>query len=638
MLQAIRDKATGWLAYVIIGLIAVPFALWGLGEYFGGAGPLVAAEVNGTEIPVRIVHQETRAQRDQLTQMFGGQIPADLFDERALRDAALESLIQQELLRQAAEKAGFRAAESGVVREIQSISVFSENGRFDPDRYHALLQSQRITPGEFERDVAQSIKMAQIQQAIQATGDWPPAKVETYARLRNQVRVASWTILAIDAFDHADVVEDAVIEAYYQANPERFATEEQLRVAYLQLDPRAVESDVTLRDEDIREHFEVNIQRYTDPELRRVRHILIDATTVDAESLARGLRERLEAGETFAELADAYSSDSLSADRGGDMGQIARGDLDRVLETVIFSLPVGLVSQPVQSARGWHILEVTDIQPAQAQPFASVREEVERDLRDRRAEQRQIQLLDDLLSQTFENPESLTPAARVTGLDVQESDWFTRANGGGIAAVRGVREAAFSAAVLVDGRNSDAIDLPDGSTVILRKLERQAPSTRPLDEVADSIRETLRRDAAAVAAQTAAEALRERLHAGASLAELQDQDPTLIWAEAVEVPRRGAVATDSPLPEALREHLFRMTAPAAPETPVVDILRLPNGDAALVLLEAIRSVELATDGSDEALRQAAQSLQMNQAAAEIQAYLAWLESEAKILRHPQNLE
>lgn len=637
MLQAIRDKATGWLAYVIIGLIAVPFALWGLGEYFGGAGPLVAAEVNGTEIPVRIVHQETRAQRDQLAQMFGGQIPADLFDERALRDAALESLIQQELLRQAAEKAGFRAAESGVVREIQSISVFWENGQFNPDRYHTLLQSQRITPGEFERDVAQSIKMAQIQQAIQATGDWPPAKVETYARLRNQVRVASWALVDAAAFDSADVVEDAVVEAYYQANPERFTTEERLRVAYLQLDPRAVESDVTLREEDVREHFEVNIQRYTDPELRRVRQILISTTTPDAESLARTLRERLDAGETFADLARDYSTDSLSADRGGDMGQIARGDLDRVLETVIFSLPTDLVSQPVQSARGWHILEVTDIQPAQAQPFASVRDEVERDLRDRRAEQRQIQILDDLLSQTFENPDSLTPAARVTGLEIRESDWFTRANGSGVAAVRGVREAAFSAAVLVDGRNSEAVDLPDGSTLVLRKLERQPPSVRPLEEVADSIRETLRQDAAAVAAQTTAETLRERLQAGESLTELRDADPSLAWALSVEVPRQGQVDTETPLPEALRERLFRMTAPAT-DTPAMDVLRLPNGDAALVILEAVRSVALAEEESDAALRRAAQSLQMNQAAEEMQAYLAWLESEAKIRRHPQNLE
>ncbi|MCA1792003.1 MAG: SurA N-terminal domain-containing protein, partial [Thioalkalivibrio sp.] len=130
MLQSIRDKASGWLAYVIIGLIAIPFALWGLGEYLGGAGPLVAAEVNGQDIPVRIVHQETRAQREQLARMFGGEIPADVFDESAIRNAALEALIQRELLRQAAEDAGFRASGRGVIREIRGIPAFLEDGRF----------------------------------------------------------------------------------------------------------------------------------------------------------------------------------------------------------------------------------------------------------------------------------------------------------------------------------------------------------------------------------------------------------------------------------------------------------------------------------------------------------------------------
>jgi peptidyl-prolyl cis-trans isomerase D len=201
MLQSIRDKATGWLAYVIIGLIAIPFALWGLGEYFGGAGPLVAAEVNGQEIPVRVVHQETRAQREQLARMFGGEIPADVFDERGIRNAALEALIQRELLRQAAEDAGFRASGRGVIREIRAIPAFLEDGRFSPDRYRTVLEAQRISPGDFERDMAQSIVLAQIQQAIEASGDPPMDKAAEFARLRNQVRVASWRIFAAADFD-----------------------------------------------------------------------------------------------------------------------------------------------------------------------------------------------------------------------------------------------------------------------------------------------------------------------------------------------------------------------------------------------------------------------------------------------------
>jgi len=634
MLQSIRDKATGWLAYVIIGLIAIPFALWGLGEYFGGAGPLVAAEVNKTEIPVRLVHQETRAQREQIARMFGGQVPADLFDERAIREAALEALIERELLRQAAEDAGFRASGRGVVREIQAIPAFIENGRFSPERYRTLLEAQRISPGDFERDVAQSIVLAQIQQAVQASGDPPAARAEEFARLRNQVRVASWRILAAADFDRPEVVEDEAVAAFYRDNQELFTTPERLRIAYLRLDPRTLEAAIDVTEEDVREHFAVNAQRYEEPELRRVRQIQIDRDAADAESRIRELRNRIDAGEDFGELAAEYSEDRLSADRGGDMGRIARGDLDRVLETVIFSLPKGMVSQPVQTRLGWHVVEVTEVEESRLQPFEEVREEVERDLRDRRAEQRQIQVLDDLLSQTFENPDSLRPAAAATGLEIRTTDWFTRESGDGLAQYRQVREIAFSPPVRRDGRNSEAVDLPDGSTVVLRVEERQEPFVRPVEEVAAEIRETLQQDAAAQAAQEQGEELLAAIAEGRSVTELAEEDPEN-WVLSASVNRATGPEPGIELPSRLMNRMFQMRAPRDDEL-VTEGVRLADGDFAVVVLESVRMLEPSEAVED--LRRVADDLQIAYSGAELRAYLAWLESEARIRRHPQNLE
>ena len=634
MLQSIRDKATGWLAYVIIGLIAIPFALWGLGEYFGGAGPLVAAEVNGQEIPVRLVHQETRAQREQLTRMFGGEIPADVFDERAIRNAALEALIQRELLRQAAEDAGFRASGGGVIREIREIPAFLEGGRFSPQRYRTVLEAQRISPGDFERDVAQSIVLAQIQQAIEASGDPPVDKAAELARLRNQVRVASWRIFAAADHDRPDVVGDDAVEAFYRDNPDRFTTAEQLRIAYLRLDPEALEARIDVTEEDVREHYGVNAQRYAEPELRRVRQILLDHDTDDAEARIRELRGRLDAGEDFAGLAAEYSDDPLSAERGGELGQIARGDLDQILETVIFSLPAGLISQPVQTRLGWHLVEITQIQPSHAQPFEEVREEVERDLRDRRAEQRQIQLLDDLLSQTFENPDSLDPASRATALEIQSTDWFTREQGEGLAGFHPIREAAFGTPVRLDGRNSEAVDLPDGSTVVLRVQDRQEPTVLPLEQVAGEIREILRRDAAAQAAREQGEAVLQALANGRTVGDLAEEDPQA-WALSVSVNRATGAEEDVVMPRALMNHLFQMPSP--PDDAVRESgVRLADGDYAVVVLESVRMLEPSAMEVD--LFRVVDDLQIAYSGAEMRAYLAWLESEAKIHRYPENLE
>ncbi|WP_019625532.1 SurA N-terminal domain-containing protein [Thioalkalivibrio sp. ALJT] len=628
MLQAIRDRASGWLAYVIIGLITIPFALWGLGEYFGGAGPLVAAEVNGTDIAVRDVHQEARAQRDEMARMFGGEIPDDVLDEDGIRMQALETLIRRELLRQAADSAGFKAAGDSVLREIRGMQVFQEDGRFSRERYGQLLSAQRISPADFERDIAHSIVMSQIQRGIQATGVVDTAVVDDYSRLRNQTRVASWRLFRAADFDRPDVVDEDAIRDFYERNPDEFSTTERVRVQYLRLDPEGLEAAVELSEDDIREHYQLNRSRYEEPELRDVRQIRIQDTDADGEARIRELRERLDAGEDFAELAEAYSEDSLTADRGGRMGEVARGDLDSTLETIIFTLPEGLISQPVRTDRGWFILEVTGIEAARPQPFEEVRDDVERDLRDRTAEQMQIDALDDLMALTVEYADSLEPAADATGLRIQTSEWFTRASGDGIAAHRSIRNAAFAPRVLEDGGNSEVVDLQDGSTVVLRVDAHEPSEVRPLEAVADTIRERLQSQAAAEAAQAEGEALIERLRDAedwSAVAEGAD------WQRSVEVTR--AQAAD--LPRGLQEHLFRMPAPAEGDVEIAGS-RVGDGHFAVTVLESVRM------GDDQvtpaARQQARDQLENAYASAEFRAYLAWLEDQADIERFPRALE
>ncbi|WP_018168459.1 SurA N-terminal domain-containing protein [Thioalkalivibrio sp. ALMg9] len=629
MLQAIRDRASGWLAYVIIGLITIPFALWGLGEYFGGAGPLVAAEVNGTDIAVRDVHQEARAQRDEMARMFGGEIPDDVLDEQGIRLQAMETLIRQELLRQAADSAGFKAAGDSVLREIRGMPVFQEEGRFSRERYSQLLNAQRISPADFEQDIARSIVMSQIQRGIQATGVVPEALVEDYSRLRNQTRVASWKVFAADDFDRPDVVDDDAIRDYYDANPEDFTTTERVRVSYLRLDPEGLEAGVDVTEDQVREHYRVNRSRYEEPELREVRQIRIQDTDEDGEARIRELRSRLDDGEDFGDLAEEYSEDSLTADRGGSLGEVARGDLDSTLETVIFTLPKDLISQPVRTDRGWFILEVTSIQESRAQPFEEVREEVEQDLRDRTAEQLQIDALDDLMALAIEFPDTLEPAADATGLEVQTSDWFSRGSGDGIARHRSIRDAAFDPRVLEDGNNSEAIDLQDRSTVILRVDEHEPAEVRPLAEVEDEIRERLQRQAAADAAREAGEALIEQLR------EADDWTAEAVengeWSRSVEITRERA----ADLPTGLQDHLFRLPAPGEGAVEIAGA-RVGDGDFAVTVLEAVRMGE---DAVDAAARQRARD-QIGNAygSAEFRSYLAWLEEQAEIKRFPDALD
>jgi len=426
-----------------------------------------------------------------------------------------------------------------------------------------------------------------------------------------------------------DVVDDDAIRDYYDANPEDFTTTERVRVSYLRLDPEGLEAGVDVTEDQVREHYRVNRSRYEEPELREVRQIRIQDTDEDGEARIRELRSRLDDGEDFGDLAEEYSEDSLTADRGGSLGEVARGDLDSTLETVIFTLPKDLISQPVRTDRGWFILEVTAIQESRAQPFEDVREEVEQDLRDRTAEQMQIDALDDLMALAIEFPDTLEPAADATGLEVQTSDWFSRGSGDGIARHRSIRDAAFDPRVLEDGNNSEAIDLQDRSTVILRVDEHEPAEVRPLAEVEDEIRERLQRQAAADAAREAGEALIERLReADDWTAEAGENGE---WSRSVEITRERA----ADLPTGLQDHLFRLAAPGEGAVEIAGA-RVGDGDFAVTVLEAVRMGEDAVDAA--ARQQARDQIGNAYGSAEFRSYLAWLEEQAEIKRFPDALD
>jgi len=203
-----------------------------------------------------------------------------------------------------------------------------------------------------------------------------------------------------------------------------------------------------------------------------------------------------------------------------------------------------------------------------------------------------------------------------------------------VARFRPIREAAFSTPVRRDGRNSEAVDLPDGSTVVLRVEERQEPRVLPLDEVAGEIVEILQQDAAAQAAREQGEAVLEALANGRTVAELAGEEPQT-WVQSVPVNRATGPEEDVDLPRALMNHLFQMPAPRD-DAVRKSGLRLADGDYAVVVLEAVRMLE--PDEAVEDLFRVIDDLQIAYSGAEMRAYLAWLESQAKIRRYPQNLE
>lgn len=627
MLQTIHDKAKGWIAYAIVGIITVPFALFGINQYFEGGGKLVAAVVDGEEIGVQTV-QNTLL---EIKQQFGGQLPPGMDDE-ALKTAALNSVIDRTLMQQKVRDSGYLASDQEVADAITAISVFQKDGKFDQQTYESFLKMQRRDPASFEAQVRTELSQQQFRDSILDTAFLPKADIERYEALRNQQRELETFTLKMADFQAQAQVTDQQVADYYAQHKAAFMTEEKVQLAYLELKRDDLAQKMTVDDAALRQWFDSNADHYAKPEERIVSHILVSVNDPSEESAAKqridALYADIQSGKrTFEDVAKTDSDDKNTAEKGGFLGAVVAADWGPEFIKAVTALKVGETSEPVKTEAGYEIIRVTAINPAVAQEFSAVKAAVEADYRKAQADKAFTDAADKMQTLAYENDGDLTPVATALGLSVQQSDWLTQSQGQGIAADAKVRNAAFTEAVLKSGKNSELIELADGHAVVLRVINHEAATQKSLDTVKAEIRSELLAQAARQLTAQKGEAVLAKLkttQAWSALTEMGVGSET-----AVE--KFGMVGRiDSKLAPEILQKAFAMSAPTDAKATWSGVA-LSTGDYVVIRLKAVKAGAVAVDTLTPAIYR--QSLGLR----ELSAMLQGLRESAVIETHPENL-
>jgi len=601
MLQTIRERAQGWIAWVIVIFISIPFALWGIQSYLGVGSEPVIATVDGTEITAREIDHHYQGFKARLRERLGAAYRPELFDDNLMRDQVLDQVIRDRLLMQTTEELGLRASDRALRGSILSDPAFQKDGRFDRATYEHLLELQGMVPHQFEDQLRRQIVSTQLLWAIVATEVLPDRELTAAVRLDRQQRRLSFIRVPKSAFLSEEPVADAEVAAYYEANRSRFRIPERIRVQYLVLEAGSMAPPEVPGEQELREYYEAEKDRFTQPERRRVRHILIaldpeadDTEEEVAKANIAEIRERIRRGENFANLAKELSQDPGSAAQGGDLGFVEPGLLDDpALDQAAFALATDRLSEAIRSRFGYHLIEVTEIDPGEIRPFEAVKSEFLTDLKQQGNEGLFFESAERLANLSYESPDSLEPAAEALDLELKTSDWIDRSGGEGILAHPKVLAAAFSDEVLLEGNNSDLIesDHDQLQAVVLRVLEHEEATAEPLDAVRDEITTILRDQRAADAATAKAAELAEALTAGRALSGLagdyQVEDFKLVARDAEQIPAQ------------ILDFAFRLKRPSQGDQSYGS-LSLNNGDGALVILAEVLDGSL--EGLDAATR------------------------------------
>ena len=501
MLQSIREGVGRWIAGVILALIAVAFIFWGVDPTIMGS--TFAAKVNGEDISLIEFDRALQNQQSQYQELYRVEIDDEL--QRALRLAVIEDLIQGEALSQRVSSEGYRVSDARLAQALRSMPEFQVGGEFSMDVYRSQLTFSGISPTAFEEQQREQLGLIDLQAGIGVSAFYTPAEFARYIELFEQEREVSYALFQADAFVDRVEIDEAQVQAHYEANKARFFSEESVDIEYLEVTRADFAEDIEVDDEILENFYEQEQYRFQIDEDRRPSHILIASMEEDpaAEVRAMDVLARLDAGETFEDLAAEVSEDPGTSGQGGDLGWLSRGT--GLFQDAVFDMELSEVRGPVKSEFGYHIIRLDDIREGEVRTFESVREELAVEYRDVRAEELFFDAAEELDARAFDAFDELTSVAADMELPLETFTGLTRSGTSSPFPVADPAiQTAFSAEVLDLGENSRLIEILEDHVAVLRVSAHHPPQEQPLEAVRAEIEAELARSAAEALADAAA--------------------------------------------------------------------------------------------------------------------------------------
>jgi len=489
-----RQSTQSTAAKVIIGLIVLSFAAFGLETLLPGGSGTSVAEVNGEEITPFALQEAITQQKRQLVSVLGDDIDPALLDDDRLQPRALQSLIQRALLLQKSTALNLVASEAQVGKSITAIEAFQLNGVFSPDAYKSVLANAGYTPERFRRAQAEDIVLTQLQTAISDTEFATQTELSAMANLIAEERDVRYLLIPEAELVAETDLSDEALRNYYHRNEATFFNPEQVVVDYVLLDP--ADFVVSVDESLVEEQFEAVKGEYKVAAQARVSHILLiqDGDESDATYGQRvaDAAERIARGEDFTALAAELSDDLGSASLGGELGFTDGSVFPDEMEVAIAALAEpGDISGAVETDAGTHFIRLEERIAGDSVDYASVRAELRASIEAAEADRALLIAVEELRDLAFNAPDLSGPAAAI-GAEVRVSAPFSLGEGAGLFADPRLRELAFSDDVKVSGNNSEVLELSGQRFITVWVRDIREPQIAPFVEVETEVRRGLR--------------------------------------------------------------------------------------------------------------------------------------------------
>jgi peptidyl-prolyl cis-trans isomerase D len=514
-----RKHAGSWLIKVLLGGIAITFIFWGGYQATSRRSGRVAS-VNGETIAVEEYRITYKRLIEQVQQRFGNNLDEEMVKSLQLPKQAINQLVDQMLMRQAATELDLRVSDEDLSRSIKSISAFQTAGVFDPRLYKLVLDRNNLSPESFEVSQRDSLLVEKLNNIITGSVKVSDDEAVEWYNWNNATVDLEFVVFEPDRYPDMAVTEEE-IQQYFEGAKDSYKTEPQLKVRYLNFEPRNYVAKVEIPEVEISEYYEEHPAEFQNPKTVEARHILIKVGQDAAGEEAAKAKEKIEdvlkkarEGQDFAELAKQYS-EGPSKDKGGYLGSFKREAMVKPFADKAFSMQAGEVSDPVRTRFGWHIIKVEKVNEATVSTLADAKDQIRKKLTDEYARQLAYDGAEFIFDATFEG-DKLESVATENQLVVHTTDFFS-SRGGPAKGVQNKEAFAKAAFELPEGEISEIQDFGDGY-YLMEIIEKRPALIPELAVVEGKVRADLIKEKKGEKAYMDAEALLAALKGGADMA------------------------------------------------------------------------------------------------------------------------
>jgi len=618
MLEKFRSYAQTKAAQIILALILIPFALFGIDSYLNQAGNnLSIAKVNGYKIALPEYNRAIEKVRNRIMSE-GKKVDPAMFDSFEFKESVIDGLITKQLLNNDIKKSQFRITDQQLSQYIIGMPEFQKDGKFSQEVYDKVLQNNQLTPKKFEESIRNDLLIQQVRDGLQKLIFIPPNNLAETLRATSQQREISIAEFKTKEYMTKSNIAEKDIQAFYDQNKSKFLAPEQVKAEFVVFSLANILPTINVTEDEIKSFYKANADKYQNQQQREASHILIatsknapPAEKAKAKAKAEDILNQIRKNpKQFEELASKYSQDPESAKKGGDLGSFGRGMMVKPFDDAVFSMKVNEISNIVESDFGYHIIKLTKI-IGEGGGFDALRPQIKAELIYQKGQEKFAALAEEFSNKVYEQSSSLEVVSKRFNLPIQKTDWISRNDTDKFFKNEALMNALYSKESIKDHRNTEAIEVTPNNLISARVVDYKAQSTKPFADVKKNIEDYLKFESAKKMVASEGEV---------ALKSLTDASRKIDWQPATLVDRKNTKG----LSDAVVNHAYKMPTDKLPS-----YSGFIDGNNGYVIVK-VNKVSFPNDSNEENKQAFASDYSEALSAEYLSAYLKGLKAKASV--------